>query len=117
MQQGHAAGTCGMNMQQGHAGLHFKDMQQGHKIKRAFDAALTSACRTDIQQENAARTCSIETQHGHAVCTRYMDMQHGEAAWMQSMLQARDHVHAAWNAACPRCKSMLFRNTKNNVFH
>jgi hypothetical protein len=52
MQQVNAAWTCGVDMQQGHAGLHFKDMQHGH-------SSLKRACKTEIQQGKEARTCSL----------------------------------------------------------
>jgi hypothetical protein len=58
--------TCGMNMldmQKGHAGLHFKDMCR--------HAALTFslACGKDMNLGHAARTCSKEVQHQRAART------------------------------------------------
>jgi hypothetical protein len=119
MQQGHAAGTCSKDMQQGHAGLHFKDMQQGHKIKRAFDAALTWARRTDIQQEkghvaskhsmdmqyvHVTRACRIEKRHGCSPCCKpvIMSMPHG-------ML----HVHDVSQCCSETLKTMC--STKENL--
>jgi hypothetical protein len=60
IQHGHAAWKCGMDRWHGHAGLHFKDKQQGRKMQHC---------------------------HGHAAPTfsREMQQEQGNKAWANSM--------------------------------
>jgi hypothetical protein len=71
-------------MQQGHAGLNFKDMQQRHKMQH------------EVQQwhGHAARRFSREMQQGHAAWKYSMDLPYVYVARTYSM--DMQYVHVAW---------------------
>jgi hypothetical protein len=65
-----------MEIEQIHADLHFKDMQQGYNMQHG-QTALTRACSIQIQQGNAAWKYSMDRKFLYNAWKRSMEKFHG----------------------------------------
>jgi hypothetical protein len=78
-----------LDMQQGQAALHFKDMQHGRAEERKMQKDVRCSIDMDMQHRYtgriAALTCSFDMRQGHEPRTCGKDMQQGHAAKMGSM--------------------------------
>jgi hypothetical protein len=96
-----------MDMQQGHADFHFKDMKLGQDMyhRHVIDTGVQHVhthrhvrvvstwsigmrhihfkrtCTMDVQHREVAWTCGIGMQVGHAALTYCLDVQHWHTAW------------------------------------
>jgi hypothetical protein len=89
MKHGHAARTCHMHMQQGHANW---------------------TCSTDMQHGQEAWTGSMGMQYGHASGTCCMGRKHGHAPWTGSMDTKRRNSERTCTRDMHSPYSRLFRS-------